>query len=286
MQQKSINSSDNPAVNTSVNCEPLSALKIQSFLSSESLALIDAVDVKQSVNSTNNELLALPINAARARVCMTEAQCAGRGRRGNDWQSAPNKNVMLSLSWGFEKWPETITGLGLAVALVTVEALNADYDLDVKIKWPNDIMVDNKKLGGILIDMAGDSKGGCNVVIGLGLNVHQPDWSFDNADYQWQDLAGLQVYPDRNVLIARFIDSWLSMLDEFNQSGFSTMVQRWNKLSSYADKQIRIANTNADSPAPVVGKMLGVNADGSLVIEDRAGQAHIISDSNVSVRLV
>ena len=286
MQQKSINSSDNPAVNTSVNCEPLSASKIQSFLSSESLALIDAVDVKQSVNSTNNELLALPINSARARVCMTEAQCAGRGRRGNDWQSAPNKNVMLSLSWGFEKWPETITGLGLAVALVTVEALNADYDLDVKIKWPNDIMVDNKKLGGILIDMAGDSKGGCNVVIGLGLNVHQPDWSFDNADYQWQDLAGLQVYPDRNVLIARFIDSWLSMLDEFNQSGFSTMVQRWNKLSSYADKQIRIANTNADSPAPVVGKMLGVNADGSLVIEDRAGQAHIISDSNVSVRLV
>lgn len=286
MQQKSINSSDNHAVNTSVNCEPLSASKIQSFLSSESLALIDAVDVKQSVNSTNNELLALPINAARARVCMTEAQCAGRGRRGNDWQSAPNKNVMLSLSWGFEKWPETITGLGLAVALVTVEALNVDYDLDVKIKWPNDIMVDNKKLGGILIDMAGDSKGGCNVVIGLGLNVHQPDWSFDNADYQWQDLAGLQVYPDRNVLIARFIDSWLSMLDEFNQSGFSTMVQRWNKLSSYADKQIRIANTNADSPAPVVGKMLGVNADGSLVIEDRAGQAHIISDSNVSVRLV
>lgn len=286
MQHQPIKPLDKSPIDSAVNCEPLSASKIKSFVSATNRSLIDAVDVKQLVNSSNNELLALPIHSGRARVCVAEAQSAGRGRRGNDWQSAPNKNVMLSLSWGFDHWPETITGLGLAVALVTVEALNAEYDLGVKIKWPNDIMVDNKKLGGILIDMAGDSKGGCNVVIGLGLNVHQPDWSFDNADYQWQDLAGLQIYPDRNVLIARFVDCWLDMLRKFEQSGFSTMVQRWNNLSSYANKQIRVANTDDDSAAPIVGKMLGVRADGGLMLEDSVGRVHVVTDSSVSVRLV
>jgi len=264
------------------NIKPLDSASISSHLTAASRDLLDTIDVKASTNSTNSDLLAQTITANRACVSVAEAQEAGRGRRGNDWQSAPNKNVMMSLSWGFEQWPETITGLGLAVALVTVEALNADYDLDVKIKWPNDIMVGNNKLGGILIDMAGDPKGGCNVVIGLGLNVHQPDWSVANADYQWQDLASLQVYPDRNVLIARFIDCWLEMLVQFNQSGFSSMMQRWNNLSSYAGKQIRVGANNDY----LVGSMLGVNAQGALLVEDGAGQTHVISDSNVSARLV
>lgn len=268
------------------NTKPLDSAEISAHLAATSTNLIESVDVLSSTGSTNSNLLAQSIVVNSARICVAEAQSTGRGRRGNDWQSAPNKNIMMSLSWGFEQWPETITGLGLAVALVTVEALNADYDLDVKIKWPNDIMVGNNKLGGILIDMVGDPKGSCNVVIGLGLNVHQPDWSVANADYQWQDLAGLQIYPDRNALIARFIDCWLEMLVQFNQTGFSSMMQRWNNLSSYSDKQIRVGA----SDDYLIGQMLGVNADGALLVEESSGEGvvktHIISDSNVSVRLV
>jgi len=264
------------------HANPLSSAKIQSYLRPRSLALLDSISVVQTIGSTNSELLAQPINLRSARACIAEAQETGRGRRGNDWQSAPNKNVMMSLSWGFEQWPDTITGLGLAVALSTVEALNSDYDLDIKIKWPNDLMVGDDKLGGILIDMASNPRGGCNVVIGLGLNVHQPDWSVANADYQWQDLNGLEVYPDRNVLIARFIDCWLEMLVQFSQTGFSLMRERWNKLSSYASKQIRVGSEDDY----LTGTMLGVDAQGALLVEDAENKVHVITDSNVSVRLV
>ena len=143
--------------------------------------LLTDVEVLQNVASTNTHLLSKEITTNRACICLAESQSSGRGRRGNNWQSSPYRNVMLSLSWGFDHWPATITGLGLAVSLCIVETLNNNYGLDVEIKWPNDLMVRNgdvyDKLGGILVDVAGESSGACNVVIGLGLNVHQPDWS-------------------------------------------------------------------------------------------------------------
>lgn len=260
----------------------LSVDRIRANLAPASIERVADIDVQQALASTNSALLAKSIHTHKAQVCVAEAQLAGRGRRGNEWQSAPHKNIMLSLSWGFQAWPDTITGLGLAVALVTVEALNADYGLGIQIKWPNDIMVDDAKLGGILIDMAGDPKGACNVVIGLGLNVHQADWSLDNADYQWQDLAGLQVYPDRNVLIARFIACWLEMLQQFEQSGFRLMTERWNQLSSYAGKRIRVIGGDEI----LTGTMQGVDAQGALRLVDELGHSHLINDSNVSIRLI
>ena len=206
---------------------------------------LSGIEVLQSVESTNSYLLSKEIKLNEARICLAEAQSSGRGRRGNDWQSASYRNVMMSLSWGFDHWPATITGLGLGVALSVVETLNAECGLDVKIKWPNDLMVESDgchdKLGGILVDVAGESSGACNVVIGLGLNVHQPDWSAENGGaYQWQDLAGLGVNVDRNQLCAKLIDALIEMLSGFSVAGFEPMAERWNALSSYANKVIRV----------------------------------------------
>jgi len=269
-----------------------------------------SLEVMQSLPSTNDHLLAQETELGNMRVCVAESQQAGRGRRGNDWQSAPYRNIMLSVSWSFPNWPETITGLGLAVAQTVVELLNAllaNKELvenepvekepvnkepairvpaanspGIKIKWPNDLMVADDKLGGILIDVAGESSGACNVVIGLGLNVHQPDWSTDNADYRWCDLNSLGIHTDRNSLIGRIVAAWLSMLLEFEQSGFAPLTDRWNQLSSYAGKRIRVGEHDSH----IKGKMLGVDSVGALLLESDDGQIHRFSESNVSVRLI
>jgi len=248
---------------------------------------VDQLEVLQVVDSTNSYLLSQPILTNQARVCLAESQRSGRGRRGNDWQSAPYRNVMLSLSWGFDHWPATITGLSLAVALCVTELLNREYALDVKIKWPNDLMVANgdvyDKLGGILVDVAGESSGACNVVIGLGLNVHQPDWSADQgAAYCWQDLYGLGVKPDRNLLSAQLVDALIIMLHEFSVTGFGSMTDRWNALSSYAGRMVRVG----DDLSAIVGKMTGVDVSGALLVQDEQGQEHQFLESTVSVRLV
>lgn len=243
---------------------------------------IESIEVLQLVDSTNSHLLEQQIAVGRARLCAAEAQNAGRGRRGNEWLSAPHKNIMLSVSWGFSHWPASITGLGLAVALTITERLNENYDLKVKIKWPNDLMINDRKLGGILIDVAGDAGGVCNVVIGLGLNVHQPDWSDSDAAYAWQDLHSLGVKMNRNEFIAKLANDWLGLLSGFELHGFAPLAEIWNQHSSYSGKTISVGNGDNQ----VVGEMLGVDINGALIIEDSAGKKHIFSESNVSVRLV
>lgn len=255
----------------------LSEQQLSAALNNE---LIHSLTLFQTIESTNSYLLTQPIDVGQARLCVAEAQSAGRGRRGNEWLSAPYRNVMMSLSWGFERWPETITGLGLAVALEVAEYLRESFEINVQIKWPNDLMVDGAKLAGVLIDVGGESTGACNVVIGLGLNVHQPDWSQDGA-YQWQDLAGLGVTCDRNDLVAGLASSLTSMLADFAVSGFAPRTQRWNRLSEYAGKRVRVLGM-ADS---LEGVMAGVDEMGALLIEvDGQGVTRVV-DSNVSVRL-
>lgn len=240
-----------------------------------------SVEVMQSIASTNSYLLSQSVENSNARICAAETQSAGRGRRGNDWQSAPYRNVMMSISWGFDHWPETITGLGLAVSLAISEYLNERYEIDVRIKWPNDLMVGDDKLGGILIDVSGEASSACQVVIGLGLNVHQPDWSNGGA-YKWQDLASLGVQVDRNELVGHLSAKLISMLQVFNEVGFAPMVDRWNALSSYAGLQVRVGG----SSEYIEGEMRTVDAAGALIVESDDGVLHRFADSNVSVRLV
>jgi len=243
---------------------------------------IQEAEVFKELESSNSYLLEQTIEVSQARLCALESQSKGRGRRGNDWLSTPNKNIMMSMSWGFAQWPESITGLGLAVALTVAERLNADYQLDVQIKWPNDLLVNDDKLAGVLVDVAGEARGACNVVLGLGLNVKQDDWSKSDTAYAWTDLHSLGVDLDRNVFIGQIISDWVPMLQSFERTGFAPLAERWAKLSSYANKDIAVG----DPTSKIVGRMQGVDNTGALVVLANDGEKHVFSDSNVSVRLV
>lgn len=246
------------------------------------LTQLSALTVLPSAKSTNSTVLEQPIELAKATVCLAEAQTAGRGRRGNHWLSAANRNIMLSLGWGFKAQPQSITSLGLAVALVVADRLNQQFNLSVKIKWPNDLMVDDAKLAGVLIDVAGQSQGVCNVVIGLGLNVSQPEWSRSDVDYPWQDLLGLGVDVDRNILAATLVSDLIDMLNLFEQTGFTPMAEHWNALSAYQERRVSVG----DEQSIIEGLVQGVDANGALLILDDDGIKHQISNSSLSVRLL
>ncbi len=263
------------------NSLPLSGRSIKQRIASS--VDIDSIKILPSVDSTNSYLFKQPVIVGKAKVCLAEAQISGRGRRGNDWQSAANKNIMLSLSWGFKCWPKTISGLGLAVALVVAERLNKNHQLGVGIKWPNDLLINGDKLAGILVDVSGEVEGVCNMVLGLGLNVHQPDWSKQATDYAWTDLYSHGVVVDRNILVADIVNDWVSMLKDFEESGFGLFVERWNDLSCHVNKQIVLSETGEGKITS--GKMIGVNDSGALLIESDDGQQKSISNSNLSLRL-
>ncbi|MCH2190168.1 MAG: biotin--[acetyl-CoA-carboxylase] ligase [Gammaproteobacteria bacterium] len=258
----------------------LDAARIESLFIPTVAEKVRSIEVMQSIESTNNYLLGQNFCNAGSRVCMAESQTSGRGRRGNDWMSTPYQNIMLSVSWSFDHWPSTITGLGLAVGLMVAEYLASHHKVNAKIKWPNDILVNNKKLAGILVDVAGESSGACNIVIGLGLNVNQANWSTE-IGYDWVDLKSLGVTIDRNVLAADLISILVAMLSSYGKTGFSPLVSRWNSLSSYGGKNV-VVSIGDDSFS---GKMQGVDESGALLI-CVDGEVVRIEDSTARIRMV
>ncbi|NND82024.1 MAG: biotin--[acetyl-CoA-carboxylase] ligase [Gammaproteobacteria bacterium] len=264
--------------------EPLVRNKILSQMDQRARNSIHDLAVYRELASTSDHLRQQEFQVDRANVCLAEAQTAGRGRRGREWLSAPNRNLMLSISWAFETWPKTLTGLGLAVALVVVERLRSSLAVEAQIKWPNDILVNDAKLAGILVDVAGQHGQQCDVVIGLGLNIHQPDWEQHATEYAWQDLYSLGVHPQRNLLAAQLIGDCVIMLQEFAVSGFAPMARRWNELSSYQGRTVKISSPNIQV-GTLSGVMRGVDEFGALLVEDDQSICHRFVETDISVRV-
>ncbi len=257
---------------------PLDSVRLKSLIDAPELGF---VEVFSEVDSTNSYLLAQPIHRHVARLCLAEAQSAGRGRHGNTWVSAPNQNVMLSLSWGFNGWPQNLSALSLAVGLAVATVLIEDFEVNAKIKWPNDILVDDAKLAGILIDIAGHQDSDCQLVIGLGLNVCQPDWG-DDLPYPWVDLASLGIDVDRNQLVAKIVRALLLVLEAFERHGFGPMIEAWNTLSAFHQRRVAVIGGEHE----LQGVFLGVDSDGALLLLDDNGQHQRVSDSKCHLRLV
>lgn len=136
----------------------------------------------------------------------------------------------------------------------------------------------------MLIEVNGESGGQCNLVMGLGLNVYQGDAekSDIHADYQWIDMHQLGNEPDRNKLVADCVSAWVHMLREFSQTGFATFVDEWNALSSYHGRQIRVQSKKE----AVIGRMMGVDDYGALLVQTENGQHIRFTETDVSVRLL
>ncbi len=139
------------------------------------------------IDSTNQYLLDRVNESEKGRICLAEYQTNGRGRRGRQWISPFGSNLYLSMYWRLDAGMAAAMGLSLVIGIAAVEALEAMGIEGVKLKWPNDLYYQDKKLAGILVEMSGQAGGAAHLVIGMGLNIGMPDVQ-PNIDQPWTTL--------------------------------------------------------------------------------------------------
>jgi BirA family biotin operon repressor/biotin-[acetyl-CoA-carboxylase] ligase len=183
--------------------ELLDAQKIQSGLGTSASPVLTRLWLDSAVDSTNAEAMRqLQQGPCAGLVCLAEQQTAGRGRRGRSWVSPFASNLYLSVVWEFEGGAASLEGLSLAVGVAVAQGLENCGAGGIELKWPNDLLHQGRKLGGILIEMVGDAAGSCQVVIGIGINVRMPRQAGEAIDQAWTDLSQIAPgLPHRNHLL-------------------------------------------------------------------------------------
>lgn len=240
-----------------------------------------SIELLNSCDSTSTLLLdRAQQGAPSGTVIVCERQTAGRGRRGRSWLSAPGDSLTFSLLWRFPAGMPQPAGLSLAVGVAAARALEGMGAAGVSLKWPNDILADGAKLGGILIETMSD--GGRHVaVIGIGINVRLPREIAEAVDGLAGALDSIMPYPSsRNLLLANLLNALAAMLDEFGHTGFAGFAEEWRARNAHDGQLVSI---HAEGAPPIEGRCAGVDADGALLLETATGVRRIVS-GDVSLR--
>lgn len=249
----------------------LEAEQVLSALEPRAEALLGELLVLQSIDSTNAELMrrAEQGGGAVPLVCTAEQQSAGRGRRGRQWVSPFAGNIYLSLLWQFHQGAAALEGLSLATGVALARALETCGIGPVQLKWPNDVLYQGAKLGGILLEMTGDAAGPCQVVVGVGLNVAMPAEAAGDIDQAWTDIRTIcqGQHPGRNVLLAALLNELLPLLADFEQQGFAPWRDAWQSLDAFAGEAV-VLSAGANQMG---GVARGVDERGALQLETTTG---------------
>ncbi|MBH3431272.1 bifunctional biotin--[acetyl-CoA-carboxylase] ligase/biotin operon repressor BirA [Pseudomonas alkylphenolica] len=233
-----------------------------------------------SIDSTNAQALrAINEGQAAPFLVLAERQTAGRGRRGRQWVSPFAENLYYSLVLRIEGGMRQLEGLSLVVGLAVMRALQSFGVADVGLKWPNDVLVNNQKIAGILLELVGDPADVCHVVLGIGINVNMQASS--DIDQQWTSVrreAGVAI--DRNELVARLNQSLQRDLERHRQVGFAGFQQEWEQSHLWQGRPVSlIAGINR-----VDGVVLGIDGQGALRLEVD-GVEKSFSGGELSLRL-
>jgi BirA family biotin operon repressor/biotin-[acetyl-CoA-carboxylase] ligase len=224
----------------------------------------DRIDVLKTVDSTNRVAQTHMSDGSRQVLVAAEYQGEGRGRRGRQWVSPYAANLYLSLGYRFKGGAASLQGLSLAVGLAVQQTLASLGVTGVQLKWPNDLLLEKRKLGGVLIELAGDLSGECSVVIGVGLNVKMPGGVKSSIDQEWADLGNHMTGAlTRSQLLIEIVRSLTQLLNEFEGKGFSEYAQHWQAVHAFQDHSVRLLMGHAE----VEGICRGVDAKGEVLVE-------------------
>lgn len=225
------------------------------------------LEILPQAGSSNALLLQRAINegAPSASVLAVELQTAGRGRMGRVWHSGLGSALTFSLLWRFDCGLNGLSGLSLAVGVAIARVLGEAGAQDVQLKWPNDVLTGQGKMGGVLIEAQGDMLGPSAVVIGVGLNCTLPDRL---ARQIGQPASALDevctAMPARNRLLAALLLELAHVLRQFAQDGFAPFRDEWEQYHAYQDKQIGLHMPDGST---VNGLARGVGDNGELCLE-------------------
>lgn len=262
--------------------EPLTLLSHTKIVKSiPSGSFIPEIEVHSLIDSTNSYLLRrIPNQVTNGQVCLAEFQSAGRGRRGRQWVSPFGSQIYLSMYWYLEQGLSAAMGISLVTALAVSDAIYSLTDINVQLKWPNDIYLNGVKLAGILIDLEGQALEPSHSVIGIGLNLNMPVKAAENIDQKWTDLQShTQGTVDRDELSAMLIYSLITRLEQYQDEGLSSMLDEWHARDFYLDKRVKLLTGERVTR----GICRGVNNQGALLLEIN-GKVKPIYGGEVSLR--
>lgn len=242
---------------------------VRAALTARAKSLLSALYLLDVVDSTNTYVLDNASTFVSGAACSAEQQTAGRGRRGRQWVSPYAGNIYLSILWEYAQGAAALEGLSLAVGVGVAHALRDCGIEGVQLKWPNDVLYNGAKLGGILIEMTGDAAGPCQVVVGIGLNVVMPAGAAHAIDQQWTDLQTLTdgAPPTRSRVLASLLNHQLPLLAEFEDAGFAGWRNDWQALDAFSAAPV-VLETGSRK---IAGVARGVDERGALLLETASG---------------
>lgn len=252
---------------------------IRARLPADARQQLESLTVRWALDSTNSALLAQSPPARGVRVLLAERQSGGRGRLGRPWASPLAANLYLSIDRQFEGGMARLAGLSLVAGIASAEALRGLTGLDIHLKWPNDLWLDGRKLGGLLVEGGGEHGGAVRAVMGLGLNVRMPVAVGRGIDQPWVDVAARCEPPSRNVMAAAVLAAWIPALQAFDRDGLPGFLPRWQALDALAGQRICLFSGGHARDA----EALGLADDGGLRVRDASGE-HVIHSGEISVR--
>jgi len=243
-----------------------------------------AVDVFDQLPSTNDYLREVDgvSSGDTKHLCATDWQTAGHGRRGKGWDSQRG-NVTFTYRRRLNRPALDLLGLSLVAGIAVVTQLRERVGVDANLKWPNDVLVEGRKLGGLLIELmpvAGNPKA-TDVLTGIGVNVrHQPE--FDNLGIGATSLEHLGRSPelDRDELIAALAVSVESLYTEFEAAGWASFESRWKQVDALFGRSVAVSGGSELS-----GTAAGVSSNGALLVDTGAELIPVMA-GEVSVRPV
>lgn len=246
-------------------------------------SLVSAIDIHASVDSTNSMLKLLGQGGAKCgHVLFAEHQSEGRGRRGRLWISPFASSIYMSLLWRYPQCPANFGGLSLAVAVAAARAIEAAGLHDVKVKWPNDLLWQGKKLAGILLELNGEADGNCTVVAGIGVNMNLGSDAGRMIGQPWVDMRqALQRPVDRNLVAATLAQSILAAMCDYPQTGLHGIVDEWDRFDAMRGREVVLSMADQT----ITGIARGIDVDGALLLE-RGDRVERIHSGEVSLRAV
>lgn len=249
----------------------------EKVLSAQFGALVELISV---IDSTNQYLLDKVDSLESGAVCVAEYQAKGRGRRGREWVSPFGANLYMSMFWRLDAGMAAAMGLSLVVGVAIVEALEKLGLQGVKLKWPNDLYYQDRKLAGILVEMSGQAGAAANLVIGTGMNLMMAEQT-EGITQPWvslKEVAGTDSI-DRNRLAISLITTLHTALTDYELYGMQGFVERWNRLDNFLDRPIKLIM----GPREITGICRGINEQGAVLLETENGVESFIG-GEISLR--
>ena len=239
---------------------------------------LNKLEILETIDSTNTYLFQLAkTNAKSGHVVIAEKMTAGKGRRGRHWHAPYGRNIYLSILWEFHADPGSLAGLSLALSVAIVRALKQFGINGLNVKWPNDVLINHKKLAGILLEMLAESHDFTKVVAGIGVNVNmQEAVEIDRSWTSIQQIIGKSA--SRSQIMALLINQINQAFDDFAKTGLESFISEWETFDATRGKLITLELPDKN----ITGYCEGITQRGELLI-NTDGRSRAISIGEVSI---